>query len=185
MHHVQYKKTILKEVDMYDAHIPFLHPTMSYLRFVRDHASNDFAALQEEAKGNQRKLMYLRKKACKKIRRHLRVQSADKAHKMKEWHFDLKPKTAEELQQAAIIQMLNVRIVDMGNACYIDNHFAEFITTRYYRAPEVIMGGKYDEKADIWSFACLIFEMVTSDVLFRPKSKEKGGTKEEDHILLI
>ena len=61
MHHVQYKKTILNEVDMYDAHIPFLHPTMSYLRFVRDHASNDFAALQEEAKGNQMKLKYLRK----------------------------------------------------------------------------------------------------------------------------
>ena len=79
--------------------------------------------------------------------------------------------------------MLNVKIVDMGNACYIDNHFTEFITTRYYRAPEVIMGGKYDEKADIWSFACLIFEMVTSEVLFRPKSKEKGDPKELDHIL--
>ena len=61
MHHVQYKTTILKEFDMEDAHIPFLHPTMSYLRFVRDHASNDFAALKEEAKGNQLKLKYLRK----------------------------------------------------------------------------------------------------------------------------
>ena len=103
---------------------------------------------------------------------------------MKEWHFDIKVKTPLEFTRANI-EMLNVKIIDMGHACYIDNHFAEIITTHYYRAPEVIMGGKYDEKADIWSFACLIYEMVTSDVLFSPKSKEKGGPKEEDHILLI
>ena len=87
---------------------------------------------------------------------------------MKEWHLDLKVKTNIEIEQQANIQWVDVKIIDMGSACYIDNHFAESITTRYYRAPEVIMGGKYDEKADIWSFACLIFEMVTGDVLLLP-----------------
>jgi len=103
---------------------------------------------------------------------------------MKEMHFELKSKTSIELQQESL-KNFNVKIVDMGNACYIDHHFHDFISTRYYRAPEVIMGGTYDEKADIWSFACMIFEMVTSDILFRPKAKDKNGSKEEDHILLI
>lgn len=54
-----------------------------------------------------------------------------------------------------------VKIVDYGNACWTDKHFTEDIQTRQYRAPEVILGAPYDEKADIWSLACLIFELAT------------------------
>jgi serine/threonine-protein kinase SRPK3 len=72
----------------------------------------------------------------------------------------------------------------MGNACYIDKHYSDIIQTREYRSPEVILGGEYDETADIWSLACMIFELVTGDYLFDPK-KGKSYKKNDDHLALI
>lgn len=41
-------------------------------------------------------------------------------------------------------------VVDLGNACWTYRHFSEDIQTRQYRCPEVIVGGKYEQSADIW-----------------------------------
>lgn len=77
-----------------------------------------------------------------------------------------------------------LKFVDMGNACYIDNQFSDIIQTREYRSPEVILSGEYDESADIWSLACMLFELATGDYLFDPK-KGKKFKKNEDHLALI
>ena len=79
---------------------------------------------------------------------------------------------------------LQVKLCDMGNACYIEKHYSDIIQTREYRSPEVILGGDYDETADIWSLACMIFELVTGDYLFDPK-KGKNYKKNDDHLALI
>ena len=47
-----------------------------------------------------------------------------------------------------------------------------------------MMGGEYDETADIWSLACMLFEFVTGEYLFDPK-KGKTFTKNDDHLALI
>ena len=72
----------------------------------------------------------------------------------------------------------------MGNACYIDRHYSDVIQTREYRSPEVLLEGQYDESADIWSLACMIFELITGDYLFDPK-KGKTFKKNDDHLALI
>lgn len=42
----------------------------------------------------------------------------------------------------------------------------EFIATRWYRAPEVLMGSKcYSTKSDMWSLGCLIFELYSRRTL--------------------
>lgn len=46
------------------------------------------------------------------------------------------------------------------------------------------MDGVYDESADIWSLACMTFELVTGDYLFDPK-KGKTYRKNDDHLALI
>mmetsp|Transcript_7743 Transcript_7743/g.7193 ORF Transcript_7743/g.7193 Transcript_7743/m.7193 type:complete len:186 (-) Transcript_7743:247-804(-) len=78
----------------------------------------------------------------------------------------------------------SLKFVDMGNACYIDNHFSDIIQTREYRSPEVILNGDYDTSADMWSLACMVFELVTGDYLFDPK-KGKNYKKNDDHLALI
>ena len=63
---------------------------------------------------------------------------------------------------------IQVKIVDLGNACWTTKHFTNDIQTRQYRSPEVILGQSYDTSADMWSFACIIFELLTGDLLFDP-----------------
>ena len=62
-----------------------------------------------------------------------------------------------------------VKIVDLGNACWTYKHFTDDIQTRQYRAPEVLLGANYDTSVDIWSLACIVFELVTGDLLFDPQ----------------
>jgi len=83
-------------------------------------------------------------------------------------------------------KMVYTKISDLGNACWVDKHFTDDITTRQYRSPEVIVGAAYDTSTDIWSIACLVFELVTGDYLFDPKEDEYGHhSRDEDHLALI
>lgn len=74
-----------------------------------------------------------------------------------------------------------VKICDMGNGCWTHHHFTPEIQTRQYRSPEVIIGADYNTSADVWSFACTIFEMVTGDFLFEPR-KGQNYDKDDDHL---
>ena len=74
-----------------------------------------------------------------------------------------------------------MKIADLGNGCWTHYHFQPEIQTRQYRGPEVILGINYNETADLWSFACMIFEMLTGDFLFDPK-KTNEFKKNDDHL---
>ncbi|OVA03290.1 Protein kinase domain [Macleaya cordata] len=76
---------------------------------------------------------------------------------------------------------LRCKVVDFGNACWVDKPFQEEIQTRQYRAPEVILGAGFSFSADMWSFACIAFELATGEVMFAPTSGERL-TEDEDHL---
>jgi len=78
------------------------------------------------------------------------------------------------------------KIVDLGNACWTHKHFTADITTRQYRAIETLVGADYDTSVDIWSFASMVFELITGEYLFNPKEQKSGKyTRDEDHVALI
>lgn len=79
---------------------------------------------------------------------------------------------------------IEVKIADLGNACWEHKHFTEDIQTRQYRSLEVILGASYNVSADIWSTACMAFELATGDYLFEPHSGE-NYCRDEDHIAHI
>ncbi|KAF0908636.1 hypothetical protein E2562_026853 [Oryza meyeriana var. granulata] len=79
---------------------------------------------------------------------------------------------------------MTCKIVDFGNACWADKQFTDFIQTRQYRAPEVILGAGYSFPVDMWSFACIAFELATGEMLFTPKEGQ-GYSEDEDHLALM
>jgi len=79
---------------------------------------------------------------------------------------------------------LQVKIADLGNACWVTHHFTEDIQTRQYRSLEVLLGAGYGPPADIWSAACMAFELATGDYLFEPHSGE-DYSRDEDHLAHI
>ncbi|XP_044035974.1 SRSF protein kinase 1b isoform X2 [Siniperca chuatsi] len=87
----------------------------------------------------------------------------------------LEPVNADKLQ---------VKIADLGNACWVHKHFTDDIQTRQYRSLEVLTGAGYSTPADIWSTACMAFELATGDYLFEPHSGE-DYSRDEDHLALI
>ena len=79
---------------------------------------------------------------------------------------------------------LTCKIVDFGNACWDDKQFTDFIQTRQYRAPEIILGAGYSFSVDMWSFACIAFELATGEMLFTPKEGH-GYSEDEVHIRFL
>jgi serine/threonine-protein kinase SRPK3 len=78
------------------------------------------------------------------------------------------------------------KIADLGTACWIHKQFTREIQTRPYRCPEVLLGAnKYSTSADIWSFACLVFELATGNALFDPRSGGHQYSRDEDHLRRI
>ncbi|CAB4252687.1 serine/threonine protein kinase SKY1 [Maudiozyma barnettii] len=80
--------------------------------------------------------------------------------------------------------IIAIKIADLGNSCWYDEHYTNAIQTREYRSPEVLIGAPWGASADIWSSACLIFELITGDFLFEPDEGHSYG-KDDDHIAQI
>ncbi|CCW61497.1 unnamed protein product [Phytomonas sp. EM1] len=78
----------------------------------------------------------------------------------------------------------HVILADFGNSCWTYKQFTDEVQTRQYRCPEVILGEPYSSPIDIWSCACMIFELITGEFLFDPK-KGDNYSRDEDHLALM
>ncbi|KAJ6227376.1 protein kinase superfamily protein [Anaeramoeba flamelloides] len=79
---------------------------------------------------------------------------------------------------------MNFKIVDFGNALFLGTQSKRPIQPVAYRAPEVILGQGFNEKVDIWSLGCIIFELLTGNLLFYPR-KSKKYSMEQNHLSLM
>lgn len=58
-----------------------------------------------------------------------------------------------------------IKLTDFGTMIqFNENKYT--IQTRYYRAPEVILGLDFNEKIDLWSLGCTFYELFTGKILF-------------------
>ncbi|KAG5498861.1 hypothetical protein JKF63_03150 [Porcisia hertigi] len=78
----------------------------------------------------------------------------------------------------------HIILADFGNSCWTYKQFTDEVQTRQYRCPEVILGEPYSTPIDIWSCACMIFELITGQFLFDPK-KGDDYSRDEDHLALM
>ncbi|GMT03350.1 hypothetical protein PENTCL1PPCAC_25524, partial [Pristionchus entomophagus] len=101
------------------------------------------------------------------------LEGLDYLHtKCKMIHTDIKP---ENVLVSMANGKIKVKIADVGNACWADKPFSDKIQTREYRSPEVVIGVGYGTSADIWSTACMAFELATGDYLFKPMEGQVNG----------
>ncbi|POW11493.1 hypothetical protein PSTT_05221 [Puccinia striiformis] len=98
---------------------------------------------------------------------------------------DRSPLPPEAPYDPRSLERITVKIADLGNASWTNNHFTDDIQTRQYRSPEAILGSKWGTPVDIWSASCMIFELLTGDYLFNPDAVAKRYTKDDDHIAQI
>lgn len=72
-------------------------------------------------------------------------------------HCDLKPENVLLKQQGRS----GIKVIDFGSSCFENQRVYTYIQSRFYRAPEVILGAKYGMPIDMWSLGCILAELVT------------------------
>jgi serine/threonine protein kinase len=99
-------------------------------------------------------------------------------HEQEISHRDLKPENILLKSPEEYIGLKNVdpmtqtvKICDLGAAKVLDKSKDKmntpYVVSRYYRAPELILGShEYDCSIDIWSVGCILFELITRTPLF-------------------
>ncbi|XP_065158157.1 serine/threonine-protein kinase minibrain isoform X3 [Atheta coriaria] len=68
-----------------------------------------------------------------------------------------------------------IKIVDFGSSCQLGHRIYQYIQSRFYRSPEVLLGIQYDLAIDMWSLGCILVEMHTGEPLF-------SGANEVDQL---
>ncbi|XP_053179768.1 dual specificity protein kinase CLK4 isoform X2 [Scomber japonicus] len=101
-------------------------------------------------------------------------------HKNKLTHTDLKPENIlfidsdydmeynlKMKRDERTLKNADVKIVDFGNATYEHEHHTSVVSTRHYRAPEVILDLGWDHSCDVWSIGCILIEYYLGSTLFQ------------------
>ena len=94
-------------------------------------------------------------------------------------HTDLKPENILLCNDTA-------KITDFSTADYEYRICIDVVGTRYYRAPEGLLGLNLTTAMDIWSLGCILFELCTGDILFHPRRFPAWKiSTTEDHLAMI
>ncbi|XP_043924895.1 dual specificity protein kinase CLK4-like isoform X3 [Protopterus annectens] len=101
-------------------------------------------------------------------------------HRNKLTHTDLKPEnilfvnsdyTVEYNPKAKrderTLKDTSVKVVDFGSATYDDEYHSSLVSTRHYRAPEVILAIGWSQPCDVWSIGCILIEYYLGLTLFQ------------------
>lgn len=86
-------------------------------------------------------------------------------------HLDLKPENVLLVDP----RRTALKVIDFGNACFVGsgNASAAYAQSRFYRAPEVLLGCTYGTPADVWSLGCMLVEMHSGVPLFDGRDEEE------------
>ena len=100
------------------------------------------------------------------------MKSLDHMHKKGIFHRDIKPENI--LIESSTDVGRGLKLADFGSCrgIYSKQPYTEYISTRWYRAPECLLtDGYYGPEMDLWGAGCVMFEITSLYPLF-PGSNE-------------
>ncbi|KAL5490604.1 PRP4_1 [Sanghuangporus weigelae] len=84
-------------------------------------------------------------------------------------HADIKPDNILANEQKTVL-----KVCDLGSASDAsENEITPYLVSRFYRAPEIILGVPYDCALDIWSIGCTLYELYTGKILLPGRSNNQ------------
>ncbi|XP_059640340.1 serine/threonine-protein kinase AFC3 isoform X3 [Cornus florida] len=60
-----------------------------------------------------------------------------------------------------------IKLIDFGSTAFDNQNHSAIVSTRHYRAPEVILGLGWSFPCDLWSVGCILVELCSGDALFQ------------------
>jgi len=75
--------------------------------------------------------------------------------------------TARSAKFRRVLLSPEIRLIDFGSATFDDEYHSSVVSTRHYRAPEIILNVGWSFPCDIWSIGCILVEFFTGDALFQ------------------
>ncbi|XP_068933804.1 dual specificity protein kinase CLK4 isoform X2 [Petaurus breviceps papuanus] len=107
-------------------------------------------------------------------------QSINFLHHNKLTHTDLKPENILFVKSDYVVKYnskmkrdertlknTDIKVVDFGSATYDDEHHSTLVSTRHYRAPEVILALGWSQPCDVWSIGCILIEYYLGFTVFQ------------------
>ena len=71
-----------------------------------------------------------------------------------------------------------IKVIDFGSGTFEAEQFYTYIQSRFYRAPEIMLGIKYSPAIDMWSLGCILYELYVGFPIF-------AGEDEKEQIKCI
>lgn len=108
------------------------------------------------------------------------LEAVEYLHRINLCHTDLKPEnvlcTVPDYKKVSVRPQdrfgrrvptsSSITVIDFGSATFEDQHHSSIVSTRHYRAPEIILGLGWSYPCDIWSLGCIFLELLTGDALY-------------------
>ncbi|XP_020212428.1 serine/threonine-protein kinase AFC3 isoform X2 [Cajanus cajan] len=106
-------------------------------------------------------------------------------HELRLIHTDLKPEnillvsseyvklpsykrvSSDETQFRCLPKSSAIKLIDFGSTAYDNQNHSSIVSTRHYRAPEIILGLGWSYPCDLWSVGCILIELCSGEALFQ------------------
>ncbi|KAJ6803043.1 serine/threonine-protein kinase AFC3 isoform X1 [Iris pallida] len=112
------------------------------------------------------------------------LESVAYMHDLRFIHTDLKPENIllvspeyvkfpsrkrnshDEMQFRCLPKTSAIKLIDFGSTAFENQDHSSIVSTRHYRAPEIILGIGWNYPCDLWSIGCILVELCYGEALF-------------------
>ncbi|KAG6772722.1 hypothetical protein D5086_013827 [Populus alba] len=78
-----------------------------------------------------------------------------------------KRSSSDEMHFRCLPKSSSIKLIDFGSTAFDNQNHSSIVSTRHYRAPEVILGLGWSYPCDLWSIGCILVELCSGEALFQ------------------